>query len=160
MSPILCISDFELQCKHLEKFKSHRATKNRPRKSSVFCMYETVALRSPIPNFLRPESYSSAAIFILILIFQFIWCVYLNNIFFNNQKPDNHGLPRFRNIYFGQFDWCWWMSEFTLFAWKLFRCCQLYTCYCTSEFTGTYWNIIMGYMYVYSDWCHHISHSK
>ena len=43
MSPILCISDFELQRKHLEKFKSNRATKNRRRKSKVFCMYGTVA---------------------------------------------------------------------------------------------------------------------
>ena len=61
MSPILCISDFELQCKHLEKFESNRATKNRRRKSKGFCMYETVAIRSPIANFLRPESFSSAA---------------------------------------------------------------------------------------------------
>ena len=60
MSPILCILDFELQRKHLEKFKENRATKDRRRKSKVFCMYGTVALRSPI-NFLRPESYSSAA---------------------------------------------------------------------------------------------------
>ena len=43
---ILCISDFELQCKHLEKFKSYLVTKNRRRKSKVFCMYGTIALRS------------------------------------------------------------------------------------------------------------------
>ena len=52
LSPILCISDFELQCKHLEKFKSNCATKNRRRKSKVFCMYVTVDLRFPIPTFL------------------------------------------------------------------------------------------------------------
>ena len=51
MCPILCMSDFELQRKHLEKFKSNRATKNRRRKSEVFCMYGTVALQSPIPTF-------------------------------------------------------------------------------------------------------------
>ena len=56
MSPILCISDFELQRKHLEKFKSNRATKNRRRKSKVNCSFQV-----PHPNFLRPESYSSAA---------------------------------------------------------------------------------------------------
>ena len=47
-----CISDFEIQSKHLKKFKSNRAVKNRRRKSKVFCMYGTVALRSPIPTFL------------------------------------------------------------------------------------------------------------
>ena len=31
-----CISDFEIQSKHLEKYKSNRATKNRRRKSKVF----------------------------------------------------------------------------------------------------------------------------
>ena len=51
MSPISCISDFEIQCKYLEKFKSNRGTKNRRRKSKVFCMYGTVALLSPIPTF-------------------------------------------------------------------------------------------------------------
>ena len=51
MSLMLCISDFQLQCKHLEKYKSNRAKKNRFRKSKVFCMYGTVALRSPLPNF-------------------------------------------------------------------------------------------------------------
>ena len=51
MSPILYVSDFEQQCKHLEKFKSNRATKNPRRKSKVFSMYGTVALRSPIPTF-------------------------------------------------------------------------------------------------------------
>ena len=51
MSPILVISDFELQYKLLEKFKSNRATKNRRRKWKVFSMYGTVALRSPIPTF-------------------------------------------------------------------------------------------------------------
>ena len=53
MSPTLCVSDFELQRKHLEKIfkKSYRATKNRRRKSEVFRMYGTVALRSPIPTF-------------------------------------------------------------------------------------------------------------
>ena len=45
MSPISRISDFYIQCKYLEKFKSNRATKNRRRKSKVFCMYGTVALR-------------------------------------------------------------------------------------------------------------------
>ena len=37
------------------------------RKSKVFCMYETVALRPPIPTFLRPESYKSAATHWLLL---------------------------------------------------------------------------------------------
>ena len=60
MSPILCISDFELQRKHLEKFTSNRATKNRRQKWMVFCMYGTVAL--PNSKFLKPESYRSAAI--------------------------------------------------------------------------------------------------
>ena len=46
-----CKNDFELQCKHLEKFKSNRATKNRRRKSKVFCMYGTVTLRPPIQTF-------------------------------------------------------------------------------------------------------------
>ena len=46
-----CISDFEIQSKYLEKFKLNRATENRRRKSKVFCMYGTVALRSPIPTF-------------------------------------------------------------------------------------------------------------
>ena len=55
MSPILCISDFELQSKHLEKFKSNRATKIRRRKSKVFCMYGTVALRSPTQLFKTGE---------------------------------------------------------------------------------------------------------
>ena len=50
-SPILCFSDFELQCKHLKKFKSNRATKNHRRKSKgFFCMYGTVALLFPIPT--------------------------------------------------------------------------------------------------------------
>ena len=51
MFPILCISDFELQRKRLEKSKSNRATKNCRRKSKVFCVYGTVALRYPIPTF-------------------------------------------------------------------------------------------------------------
>ena len=55
MSPILCISDFELQYKHLEKFNSNRATKNRRCKSKFFCMYGTVALRSPIQIFKTGE---------------------------------------------------------------------------------------------------------
>ena len=58
MSPILRISDFELQRKHLEKFKSNRATKNRHRKSKVL---GNCSSPIPHPNFLRPESYSSAA---------------------------------------------------------------------------------------------------
>ena len=55
MSLILYISDFELQCKHLEKFKSNRATKNRRRNSKVFCIYETVALRAPSQLFKTGE---------------------------------------------------------------------------------------------------------
>ena len=61
MSPILCISDFELQCKLQKKFFSNHATKKRRRKLKVFCIYGTVALQSPIPTFLRLESYSSSA---------------------------------------------------------------------------------------------------
>ena len=64
MSPISCISDIQIQCKHLEKFKSNRATKNRRRKSKVFCSVRNCSSPVPHPNFLRPESYSSAAIFI------------------------------------------------------------------------------------------------
>ena len=47
----MSISDFELQRKRLEKFKSNRATKIRRRKSEVFCMYGTEALQSPLPTF-------------------------------------------------------------------------------------------------------------
>ena len=64
MSPIFCISDFEIQCKHLKKFRSNRATKKkRRRKSEVFffCMFGTEALSVHHPDFLRPKSYSSAA---------------------------------------------------------------------------------------------------
>ena len=61
MFHISCISDFEIQCKHLEKFKSNSATKNRRRKSKVFCMYGTVKLSGPPSQLLRSESYSSAA---------------------------------------------------------------------------------------------------
>ena len=53
MSPTLCISDFELQHKHLEKFKSNRVTKNRHGKSKVFCMYGAVALWSLIQTFIH-----------------------------------------------------------------------------------------------------------
>ena len=45
MSPVLCISDSELQRKVLEKYSSNLAIKNRRRKS-----YGTVALRFPIPT--------------------------------------------------------------------------------------------------------------
>ena len=44
-------SDFELQCKLLKKLSSNSQTKNRHRKSKVFCMYGTVALRSPVQTF-------------------------------------------------------------------------------------------------------------
>ena len=46
MPPILYFSHFEIQCKHLEKFRSK---KNRRLKLNVFYMYGTVALLSPIP---------------------------------------------------------------------------------------------------------------
>ena len=51
MSAVLCISYFELQFKHLEKFNSNRAKKNRRYKSKFFCMYGTVALWSPVATF-------------------------------------------------------------------------------------------------------------
>ena len=59
MSSILCTSDFELQRKLLEKFKSNRATKNR-----FVAVNRRFFACSPVPhlNFLRPESYRSAAI--------------------------------------------------------------------------------------------------
>ena len=61
MSSILCISDFDIQCKHLKKFRSNRATKNRRRKLEFFfCMFGTV-LSVHHPDFLRTKSYSSAA---------------------------------------------------------------------------------------------------
>ena len=60
MSPFMYNSDFELQCKHLEKFKSNRTTKNRSRKS-VFWHLRKCSSPVPYPDFLRPESYRSAA---------------------------------------------------------------------------------------------------
>ena len=60
MSPILCISDFELQCKYLEKFNSNRATKNRRVFLHVWNCRSTVHH----PPFLRLESYRSAAKFL------------------------------------------------------------------------------------------------
>ena len=57
MSPIFCISDFELKCKILQKLSLIRGTKTRCRKSKVFKVHGTVAQRS-IHCFL-PESYKS-----------------------------------------------------------------------------------------------------
>ena len=47
MSPILCILDFELKCKLLEKFGSIHETKNL----LSFSTYGIVVLRSHIPTF-------------------------------------------------------------------------------------------------------------
>ena len=49
---ILCISDFELQCKVLEKFSSEHATKNHSRRCFVCSAV-------PHPYCLRPECYRS-----------------------------------------------------------------------------------------------------
>ena len=53
MSPIFCISDFEIQCKHLKKFRSNRATKKKRRRKSkgFFFMFGTEALWPIIPTF-------------------------------------------------------------------------------------------------------------
>ena len=45
-SYILCWQGENIEIKH-----SYRATNNRRRNSKVFCMYGSVALRSPIPTF-------------------------------------------------------------------------------------------------------------
>ena len=60
MSPILCISDFDLQCKHLEKFESNRGTKNRRRKFKVLCMYGNVAVRAPSQLFKTGELFRTS----------------------------------------------------------------------------------------------------
>ena len=74
MYPILCISDFELQCKYLEKFKSNRATKNRRRKSKGFLHERNCCSPVPHTNFLRPESYNSAATY-------YMWRFHLGDLF-------------------------------------------------------------------------------
>ena len=54
-SPVIFISDYELQCQDLGTFSSNCDKKSSP--SKVFRMYGNVALRSVIPTFFRPESY-------------------------------------------------------------------------------------------------------
>ena len=62
MYPISCISDFEVlyTCKHLKKFSSNHAIKNRYRKSKVLALW-TSSSTVPNPKRLSSESYRVAA---------------------------------------------------------------------------------------------------
>ena len=61
MSPILCISDFEIQCKHSEKFRSNFAENNGHRKSKVFLHVLNCSSLFSHPDFFRLKCYRSAA---------------------------------------------------------------------------------------------------
>ena len=63
LTAILCISDFDVQSKLLEKVSSNHATKKSLLfcKIEDFCMHGTSAIRSLVQNVLRQDSYSSAA---------------------------------------------------------------------------------------------------
>lgn len=69
MSPILYVSDFEQQCKHLEKFTQTVRQKFVACRSRVFLHVWNCSSTVHDPNFLRPNINSSAANFLHVITY-------------------------------------------------------------------------------------------